>query len=112
MERAIESLRAASPRGRRVLVSGDMLELGPYERKAHTRLGTQAAEAGIDLFVAVGPLSRLPPHPAPAARRGAAPPLPPSEAAAALLASLRPPGGLVPAHGGGGIENGAGGAGP
>ena len=35
-----------------------MLELGPYERRAHSRLGEQIAAAGIDLFVAVGPLMR------------------------------------------------------
>jgi len=58
MDRAIEMLRGATARGRRVLVSGDMLELGTYGATAHTRLGGQAAAAGIDLFVAVGPLSR------------------------------------------------------
>ena len=58
MERAIELLREAAPRGRRILVSGDMLELGPYERRAHTRLGGQAAASGIDLFAGVGPLSK------------------------------------------------------
>lgn len=57
MEKAIELLRDAAPRGRRVLVAGDMLELGPLEARAHTRLGAQVAKAGIDLFVAVGPRS-------------------------------------------------------
>ncbi|MEE9291307.1 MAG: UDP-N-acetylmuramoyl-tripeptide--D-alanyl-D-alanine ligase [Acidobacteriota bacterium] len=57
MERVIEILVESQPRGRRVLVSGDMLELGSHGRKAHTRLGEQVAEAGIDLFIAVGPLS-------------------------------------------------------
>jgi UDP-N-acetylmuramoyl-tripeptide--D-alanyl-D-alanine ligase len=57
MERAIDLLREAAPRGRRILVSGDMLELGPYERRAHARLGEQVAAAGIEMFVAVGPLS-------------------------------------------------------
>lgn len=58
MERAIEVLRDAPAPGRRVLVSGDMLELGPHEGPAHRRLGERVAAAGIDLFVAVGPLSR------------------------------------------------------
>src|SRR5712692_9997924 len=58
MEKAIDLLREARPRARRILVSGDMLELGPYEGRAHARLGERVAEAGIDLFVAVGPLSR------------------------------------------------------
>jgi UDP-N-acetylmuramoyl-tripeptide--D-alanyl-D-alanine ligase len=58
MEMAIELLRGATPRGRRILVSGDMLELGQYERRAHSVLGEQVAAAGIELFVAVGPLSQ------------------------------------------------------
>ncbi len=57
MERVIEILVESQPRGRRVLVSGDMLELGSHGRKAHAHLGEQVAAAGIDLFVAVGPLS-------------------------------------------------------
>ena len=57
MEKAIDLLRDATPHGRRVLVSGDMLELGPYEKRAHAHLGEQVAAAGLDLFVAVGPRS-------------------------------------------------------
>jgi UDP-N-acetylmuramoyl-tripeptide--D-alanyl-D-alanine ligase len=56
MERAIELLREAAPRGRRILAAGDMLELGPYAARAHARIGVLAAGAGFDLFVAVGPL--------------------------------------------------------
>jgi UDP-N-acetylmuramoyl-tripeptide--D-alanyl-D-alanine ligase len=58
MEGAIAILRDAAPRGRRILVAGDMLELGPYGARAHARMGGQVAAAGIDLFVAVGPLCR------------------------------------------------------
>jgi UDP-N-acetylmuramoyl-tripeptide--D-alanyl-D-alanine ligase len=58
MERAIELLAETSPRGRRILAAGDMLELGPAAARAHARIGTLAARAGIDLLVAVGPLSR------------------------------------------------------
>ncbi len=58
MEGAIALLRDATPRGRRILVAGDMLELGPYGVRAHVLLGGQVAAAGIDLFVAVGPLCR------------------------------------------------------
>jgi UDP-N-acetylmuramoyl-tripeptide--D-alanyl-D-alanine ligase len=57
MERAIELLAATKPRGRRILAAGDMLELGPYAGRAHARIGALAARSGIDLFVAVGPLS-------------------------------------------------------
>ena len=56
MERAIELLREATPGGRRILGAGDMLELGPYAARAHARVGVLAAGAGLDLFVAVGPL--------------------------------------------------------
>ncbi|HEU4401027.1 MAG TPA: UDP-N-acetylmuramoyl-tripeptide--D-alanyl-D-alanine ligase [Candidatus Polarisedimenticolia bacterium] len=58
MEKAIALLSEATPRGRRVLVAGDMLELGPYGTRAHTLLGEQVAASGLDLFVAVGPLCR------------------------------------------------------
>ena len=95
MERAIESLQAASPRGRRVLVSGDMLELGSYEVQAHARLGRQVAEAGIDLFVAVGPLSRRAADSARAAGARDVKHVPDSEAAADLVASAVQPGDLI-----------------
>jgi UDP-N-acetylmuramoyl-tripeptide--D-alanyl-D-alanine ligase len=57
MERAIELLAGTKPRGRRILAAGDMLELGPYAGRAHARIGALAARSGVDLFVAVGPLS-------------------------------------------------------
>ncbi len=104
MERAIESLRAATPRGRRVLVSGDMLELGAYQGRAHARLGKQAAEAGIDLFVAVGRLSG---RAAGAARAAGAPDVrhfPDSEAAAAFVASSVRPGDVVLVKGSRGMK--------
>ena len=58
MERAIELLRDTKPRGRRILAAGDMLELGPTGPRSHARIGALAARAGIDLLVAVGPLSQ------------------------------------------------------
>jgi UDP-N-acetylmuramoyl-tripeptide--D-alanyl-D-alanine ligase len=69
MERAIELLRGTTPSGRKILAAGDMLELGPYAPRAHTRVGELALAAGIDLLVAVGPLSAKTVE---AARRGAA----------------------------------------
>jgi UDP-N-acetylmuramoyl-tripeptide--D-alanyl-D-alanine ligase len=58
MERTLETLFAI-PARRKVVVSGDMLELGPTGEQAHRLLGEQVAGAGAALFVAVGPLSRL-----------------------------------------------------
>jgi UDP-N-acetylmuramoyl-tripeptide--D-alanyl-D-alanine ligase len=58
MECAIALLGEVRPRGRRVLVMGDMLELGVHAKRAHARIGRRVAAAGIDLFVAAGPLCR------------------------------------------------------
>ena len=56
--RAVLATVAAAPAGgRRVLVCGDMLELGPDEKAAHLALAPDVVAAGIDLFIAVGPLS-------------------------------------------------------
>lgn len=43
---------------RRVLVLGDMLELGRFAAELHHQIGMEAARAGIDLFVPVGELAR------------------------------------------------------
>ncbi|HET8946330.1 MAG TPA: cyanophycin synthetase, partial [Candidatus Polarisedimenticolia bacterium] len=126
MERAIELLAETTPRGRRILAAGDMLELGPVAARAHTRIGALAARAGIDLLVAVGPLSqkmaaaasqkrpvRAAASSAAAGRRRAAAPTPPatqvrhydtSEEAAAWLASEVRPGDLVLVKGSRGIR--------
>jgi UDP-N-acetylmuramoyl-tripeptide--D-alanyl-D-alanine ligase len=56
-----ESMRAALaalaglPAGRRIAVLGAMAELGPDAAAEHERLGSDAAAAGVDLLVAVGP---------------------------------------------------------
>jgi UDP-N-acetylmuramoyl-tripeptide--D-alanyl-D-alanine ligase len=52
MEAALESLRVFSER-RKVLVLGDMLEIGQYSEEAHRRVGKKAA-AIADLIFAVG----------------------------------------------------------
>lgn len=39
---------------RRVAILGDMLELGPLAAAAHREIGARAAEAGVDLLVAIG----------------------------------------------------------
>ncbi len=43
---------------RRVAVLGDMLELGPYEREGHERVGVRAAEVA-DVLITVGERARL-----------------------------------------------------
>ena len=60
MRAALDDLKAtavASHSPRRVAVLGDMLELGPAEREFHAQLGEQAAAAGVDVLVTVGPLA-------------------------------------------------------
>jgi UDP-N-acetylmuramoyl-tripeptide--D-alanyl-D-alanine ligase len=51
---AISALSATQTHGRRVLVLGDMLELGDQSRALHQACGRAVAEAGIDVFVAIG----------------------------------------------------------
>ncbi|MGH9749030.1 MAG: glutamate ligase domain-containing protein, partial [Candidatus Polarisedimenticolia bacterium] len=58
MERALELLAAVKPRGRRVVVMGDMLELGPAAKRAHAAIGRRARAARLGLLVTAGPLAR------------------------------------------------------
>jgi UDP-N-acetylmuramoyl-tripeptide--D-alanyl-D-alanine ligase len=57
MRAALDDL-AASASGRRVAVLGDMLELGPDERRFHAEIGAHARAAGVELLVTVGPLAQ------------------------------------------------------
>jgi UDP-N-acetylmuramoyl-tripeptide--D-alanyl-D-alanine ligase len=57
MRAALDDLASHSPDGRRIAVLGDMLELGAGELAAHRELGAYAARSGVDVLVAVGPLS-------------------------------------------------------
>jgi UDP-N-acetylmuramoyl-tripeptide--D-alanyl-D-alanine ligase len=57
MRAALDDLATQAPSGRRVAVLGDMLELGAGELDAHRDIGAHAASAGVDVLVAVGPLS-------------------------------------------------------
>jgi UDP-N-acetylmuramoyl-tripeptide--D-alanyl-D-alanine ligase len=54
MRAALDEL-AAMADGRRVAVLGDMLELGPSERRFHEEIGAHARERGVDVLVTVGP---------------------------------------------------------
>jgi UDP-N-acetylmuramoyl-tripeptide--D-alanyl-D-alanine ligase len=51
----IRLLSAASGFRRRILVAGDMLELGAEGPRLHAECGAEAARGGIDLMIGVGP---------------------------------------------------------
>ncbi len=53
---AVRVLGGMHGKGRRVLVLGDMLELGPSGPELHHAIGREAATGGIDLLVLVGDL--------------------------------------------------------
>ncbi|NLF39589.1 UDP-N-acetylmuramoyl-tripeptide--D-alanyl-D-alanine ligase [bacterium] len=54
---ALRLLGGSECRGRRIAALGDMNELGAAAHEAHRRAGAVAAEAGIDLLMAVGGFS-------------------------------------------------------
>jgi UDP-N-acetylmuramoyl-tripeptide--D-alanyl-D-alanine ligase len=56
MRAALDDLAASAP-GRRVAVLGDMLELGPDERRWHREIGDHARAVGVELLLTVGPLA-------------------------------------------------------
>ena len=105
MRAALEDLAVSAPRDRhprRVAVLGDMLELGPDERRFHAEIGAAAQDADVDVLVTVGPLA------AAMTDRfdGEAYPVADAEEAAALLPELLAPGDavLVKASRGVGLE--------
>jgi UDP-N-acetylmuramoyl-tripeptide--D-alanyl-D-alanine ligase len=57
MRAALDDLASHEPAGRRVAVLGDMLELGSESEALHRAVGLDAAAAGVDLLVTVGPRS-------------------------------------------------------
>lgn len=86
---AAAAVLAEATARRRVMVLGDMLELGPRSEQLHRQLGADLAPDGVDLLIGVGPLGRY-------IARGAAPgPIAtktfesPAEAAAEIPAVLR-----------------------
>ena len=72
MRAALEVLGGApvGPRGRRIAVLGDMLELGREGEALHRGLAAPVEAAGIDLVFCAGPLMRALWEALPAARRG------------------------------------------
>ncbi len=55
---SVRTLSGLHGHRRRVLVLGDMLELGPLAPELHHEIGVEAARSGIDLLVLVGDLTR------------------------------------------------------
>lgn len=59
MAAALEELAQLEVPGRKVLICGDMLELGNYTEQLHKEIGTRVANKNIDLLWTVGPFSRF-----------------------------------------------------
>lgn len=55
---ALESFQALTDGRRKIVISGDMLELGAKAEFFHAELGRSMAEAGVDVLIGVGPLSQ------------------------------------------------------
>ena len=53
----LDTLRQTRTEGRKILVLGDMLELGSQEEMFHREAGRKAAGAGVDMLITVGNLS-------------------------------------------------------
>lgn len=58
MKSALKKFMLTSVKGKRILVLGDMLELGNKEHEYHREIGTLAANV-VDLIVSVGPLAHI-----------------------------------------------------
>lgn len=58
VQAALEVLRGVEGPGRRILLIGDMLELGEQAQMLHRQVGRQVAASGVDLLITVGPLCR------------------------------------------------------
>jgi UDP-N-acetylmuramoyl-tripeptide--D-alanyl-D-alanine ligase len=58
MRAALELLADRADGRRRVAILGDMAELGPDGPRYHREVGAAAAELGVDVLVAIGPLAR------------------------------------------------------
>jgi len=58
MRAALDSFMLEPAAGRRIVVCGDMLELGPTAPELHRQVGAAVAESGADVLVAVGELGR------------------------------------------------------
>lgn len=59
MAASLECLAELRQRGRRVMIAGDMLELGPDTEHYHRQLGQRIAESRVQLLLAVGSMSQV-----------------------------------------------------
>ena len=59
LKKAIESLMEFKAKGRRILIMGDMLELGSQSAELHKKMGKFIAQKPIDMFVTLGRLSKF-----------------------------------------------------
>ena len=59
MASAIESLKGINDSKRKIIIAGDMLELGEGSPDFHKQVGRHAAVVKVDILVGVGPLSRF-----------------------------------------------------
>ena len=73
MRAALALLAAAKPgpKGRRIAVIGDMLELGPSAAAMHAELAADLSANNVDLLFGAGPLTRALYEAAPASMRAA-----------------------------------------
>jgi UDP-N-acetylmuramoyl-tripeptide--D-alanyl-D-alanine ligase len=99
MGAALEDLGAHETAGRRIAVLGDMLELGAEEDDLHRRAGAQAALAGVEVLITVGPRARLMADEFPGQVHAVAD----ADAAAGVLASLQRAGDVVLVKGSRGV---------
>ena len=59
MREALKTLSEFDTQGKRFLIIGDMLELGPLSESAHHELGQEIILSNVDHLVTVGPLASL-----------------------------------------------------
>jgi UDP-N-acetylmuramoyl-tripeptide--D-alanyl-D-alanine ligase len=59
MREALKTLSGFNTQGKRFLIIGDMLELGPLSESAHHELGQEITLSNVDHLVTVGPLASL-----------------------------------------------------
>ena len=59
MKCALEALLSYESRGRRIVVSGDMLELGKDSRRMHENVGSVMAKGKVDALITLGEMSKF-----------------------------------------------------